>query len=363
MNILSFIITSTLYFYGLISLYIALLAKKKGDRGAFINNLVNSLILIISITINLITINFLQISNIDFIVFPFDIFMIIFILFFLPLFYYSIYREKRIVKRDLKEKPWKEDFSLFSDVLPFKYELYRKLTHLVVLGIVFFYFTLGFIVQNIFIYVLEFFPHIISEIFFSVYNIEANKMIFTQYLVVFLVGVSLIGMLSADFIRILRPDLYPLKPVNRILRKKERHMRLGPHISMGIGCFSIIILYGMFQPIGPLVICTSMTMSIFADMTANLVGKKFGRKKIRNTKKTYEGLFAGMSVAYVSGVVTLLLLKQLYMLKPVSLILIPLVGAVIIGLLDFLDLEVDDNLSYNFIVSTVSFFISILILI
>ena len=289
--------------------------------------------------------------------------MIIFIIFFLPLFYYSIYREKRIVKRDLKEKPWKEDFSLFSDVLPFKYELYRKLTHLVVLGIVFFYFTLGFLVQNIFVYVLEFFPNIISEIFFSIYNIEANKMIFTQYLVVFLVGVSLIGMLSADFIRILRPDLYPLKPVNRILRKKERHLRLGPHISMGIGCFSIIILFGMFQPIGPLVICTSMTMSIFADMTANLVGKKFGRKKIRNTKKTYEGLFAGMSVAYVSGVITLLLLRQVYMLKPVSLILIPLVGAVIIGLLDFLDLEVDDNLSYNFIVSTVLFFISILILI
>jgi len=289
--------------------------------------------------------------------------MIIFIIFFLPLFYYSIYREKRIVKRDLKEKPWKEDFSLFSEILPFKYELYRKLTHLVVLGIVFFYFTLGFLVQNIFVYVLEFFPNIISEIFFSIYNIEANKMIFTQYLVVFLVGVSLIGMLSADFIRILRPDLYPLKPVNRILRKKERHMRLGPHISMGIGCFSIIILYGMFQPIGPLVICTSMTMSIFADMTANLVGKKFGRKKIRNTKKTYEGLFAGMSVAYVSGVITLLLLRQVYMLKPVSIILIPLVGAVIIGLLDFLDLEVDDNLSYNFIVSTVLFFISILILI
>lgn len=289
--------------------------------------------------------------------------MIIFIIFFLPLFYYSIYREKRIVKRDLKEKPWKEDFSLFSEVLPFKYELYRKLTHLVVLGIVFFYFTLGFLVQNIFVYVLEFSPNIISEIFFSLYNIEANKMIFTQYLVVFLVGVSLLGMLSADFIRILRPDLYPLKPVNRILRKKERHMRLGPHISMGIGCFSIIILYGMFQPIGPLVICTSMTMSIFADMTANLVGKKFGRKKIRNTQKTYEGLFAGMIVAYFSGAITLLLLSQVYMLKPISLILIPLVGAIIIGLLDFLDLEVDDNLSYNFIVSTVLFFISIFILI
>ncbi len=133
-----------LYIYGLISLFIALLAKKKNEKGAFINNLVNSLILIISITINLITINFLHFSNIDFIVFPFDILTIIFIIFFLPLFYYSICREKRIVKKDLKEKPWKEDFSLFSEELPFKYELYRKLTHLVVLGIVFFLFHFRF---------------------------------------------------------------------------------------------------------------------------------------------------------------------------------------------------------------------------
>jgi hypothetical protein len=70
-----------------------------------------------------------------------------------------------------------------------------------------------------------------------------------------------------------------------------------------------------------------------------------------------------MIVAFVSGVITLLLLRQIFMLKPVSLILIPFIGAVIIGLLDFLDLEVDDNLSYNFAVSTILFFISILILI
>ena len=359
MNLLSIIITCILYIYGLISLYIALLAKKKSEKGAFINNLVNSLILIISISIN-VTINALNISNIGFIVFPFDIFMIIFIIFFLPHFSFSVYREKRRFR--LKEKTMDENALYLTEELPFKYELYRKLTHLVVLGIAFFYFTLGFLVQNFFVYILDFFPSIVSDFFFSIYNIEANKMIFTQYLVVFLVGVSLIGFLTADFIRILKPNLYPLKPINRILRKKERHMRLGPHISMGIGCFSIIILYGPFQPIGPFSICTSMTMSIFGDMAANLVGRKFGRNKIRKTKKTYEGLFAGMSVAYLSGIITLLLLSQLYAINLMILILLPLVGTVIIGILDFLDLDVDDNLSYNFVLSTILFFISIFIL-
>ena len=359
MDLLSIIIICILYIYGLISFYIALLAKKKSEKGAFINNLVNSLVLIISISIN-ITINALNISNIGFIVFPFDIFMIIFVIFFLPHFSFSIYREKRSFR--LKEKTMEENALHLTEELPFKYELYRKLTHLVVLGIVFFYFTLGFLVQNFFVYILDFFPSIVSDFFFSIYNIEANKMIFTQYLVVFLVGVSLIGFLTADFIRILKPNLYPLKPINRILRKKERHMRLGPHISMGIGCFSIIILYGPFQPIGPFSICTSMTMSIFGDMAANLVGRKFGHNKIRKTKKTYEGLFAGMSVAYISGIITLLLLSQLYAINLIILILLPLVGTVIIGILDFLDLDVDDNLSYNFVLSTILFFISIFIL-
>jgi len=359
LDTLSIIITCILYFYGLISLYIAFLAKKRDEKEAFINNLVNSLIFIVSITIN-IAINSLKFSNIGFIVFPFDIFIIIFVIFFLPLFSLSIKREKKKVR--LKEKHIEEENSKLTEDLPFKYELYRKLTHLIVLGIAFFYFTLGFLVQNIFIYILEFFPNIISEFFFSIYNIEANKMIFTQYLVVFLVGVSLIGLLTADFIRILKPNLYPLKPVNRILRKKERQMRLGPHISMGIGCFSIIILFGPFQPIGPIVICTSMTMSIFGDMTANLVGRKFGHHKIRNTKKSYEGLIAGMSIAYISGIITLIFINQLFPINLASLIILPSVGMLVIGFIDYLDLDIDDNLTYNFMVSTTLFIISLSIL-
>ncbi len=340
--------------------YISYLSKKNKENGAFINNVFNSLIFLISITLNLFIVNYFHLSNIDFIIFPFDIFMLIFILIFLPLFCLSVYREKKHLNLQSIQNS-KYDVSISKD-LPFKYELYRKLTHLIVLAIVFFYFTLGFWVQNFFLNILDYLPKIISDLFFSIYNIEVDKMIFTQYLVVFLVGISLIGLFTADFTRILKPDIYPLKPVNKILREKELGMRLGPHISMGIGCFSIIILYGLFQPIGPIVICSSMTMAIFGDIAANLVGRTFGKNHIKNTKKTYEGLLAGITMAFISGIISLFFLNEFYTISLLYLILSPTIGSIVIGVLDYLNLEIDDNLTNNFFLSTVLFFISLLIL-
>jgi len=291
-------------------LYLTFLAKKKGEKEAFIDNLANSLVLITSISINL-----LIISNLgfNFIVFPFDILMLFFIISFFPIFYILIIHEKRKIRKGEK--------------------------------------------------IIDF-PKLISDIFFSIYNIEKDKMIFTQYLVVFLVGVSLIGLLTADFVRILKPEQYPLKSVNQILKEKERsQIRLGPQISMAVGCFSIIILFGTFQPIGPLIICTSMTMAILGDIASNLIGRTIGSKykNIRNTKKTYIGLSAGIIVSYLSGIIILIILRGYFDISLLFFVLIPLIGAIIIGLLDYLDLEIDDNLSFNFIVTTVLFFIAILI--
>ncbi|MFX0028349.1 MAG: phosphatidate cytidylyltransferase [Candidatus Hermodarchaeota archaeon] len=231
------------------------------------------------------------------------------------------------------------------------------MTHLVVLGIIFFYFTLGFLVQNVFIYISEFLPNFLVEMF----DMGDDIMIFTQNLVVFLVGVSLIGLLTADFTRIFIPKYYPLKPVNQILKEKELNMMFGPHISMSIGCFSIILLYGHIQPIGPLIICTSMAMSVFGDTASNLFGRTFGKRQIRDTDKTYEGLFAGIIVAFISGVIILLILRDFYMPKHFGLFLIPILGAGIIGFIDYIDLEIDDNLTYNFVLSTVLFFSLILL--
>lgn len=307
-----------------------------------------------SITISLFIIYIKNPNNVRFIAFPFDILLLLFIIFFIPFFYMSVIREKRKIESG---KITVEEFKVSSKVLPLKYDIYRKLTHLVVLGIIFFYFTLGFLVQNVFKYISELLPNFIVEMF----DMGDDIMVFTQNLVVFLVCVSLIGLLTADFTRILKPKYYPLKPVNRILKEKELYMRLGPHISMSIGCFSIILLYGVIQPIGPLIICTSMAMAVFGDTASNLFGRTLGKKKIRNTNKTYEGLIAGVIIAFISGFIVLLSLKKFYFPKNFGLFYLPLIGSLILGFIDYLDLEIDDNLSYNFILSTVLFFSSILL--
>ncbi|MHA1191222.1 MAG: hypothetical protein ACTSP9_02860 [Promethearchaeota archaeon] len=357
---MSFVIICIFYFYAAILFYITILSRRKRETSAFINNLSNSIVLIISITISLILIQVLKISKTDFIVFPFDIFIISFMIGYFPILYFFIHREKKRIKN--QDDSWKRYYAVYAQELPLKYEIYRKLTHLVVLAIVFFYFTIGFLVQNVFTFILDLLPPIISELFFSLYNLEGDKMIFTQYLVVFLVGISLIGLISVDLIRIIRPDYYPLKPVNLILREKEIQTRIGPHISMGVGCFSIIITYGIFQPIGPLVICTSMTMSIFGDMASNLFGRMVGRRSIRKTKKTYEGLIAGMISGFASGIICLVLLNGLYHISNLGLFILPSVGALIIGGLDFLNLEIDDNLSYNVIITPILFFLSTILI-
>jgi dolichol kinase len=108
----------------------------------------------------------------------------------------------------------------------------------------------------------------------------------------------------------------------------------------------------------------SMTMAIFGDIASNLIGRTVGYKYryIRDTKKTYIGLIAGIVAALFSGIIILIILSDFYVISPLGLIFLPLIGAMIIGVLDFLDLEIDDNLTNNFILSTILFFISFLIL-
>ncbi|MFX1455738.1 MAG: hypothetical protein ACFFDB_10225 [Promethearchaeota archaeon] len=353
MNITSVIIICILYSYGLILLYITYLAKKNGEKGAFVNNAANSIVFLTSLTSNIVIINIINTLNATFIAFPFDFLMIIFVTFYIPIFYLLVRREKRIVgeRKSLAEETREE-----TKKIPLKYDIYRKLTHLVVLGIIFFYFTLGFLIQNFFIYILNIFP----SFFIGMFDIGSDIMIFTQNLVVFLVGVSMIGLLTAEFSRILKPKYYPLKAVNQILKKKELHMRFGPHISMSIGCFSIILLYGLIQPVGPMIICTSMVIAVSGDASSNLIGRIFGKKKIRNTEKTYEGLIAGIIAAFIFGFIVLNLLQNVYLLKNLGIFFIPLLGSIILGFIDYLDLEIDDNLSYIFILSTVLFFCTVL---
>ena len=125
LNLVSIIFVCFLYFYGLIMLYISFLARKKGERSAFIDNFVNSLVLIISISISLLLVSSLNPSNVNIIVFPFDILMVIFVAVFFPTFSLLIYREKLIMKKKLQDK--RKTIPIIPKELPLKYDIYRKL--------------------------------------------------------------------------------------------------------------------------------------------------------------------------------------------------------------------------------------------
>ncbi len=316
-----------------------------------------------SITINLILVNLFKYYKIQFIIFPFDFLLLLCFPLFLFVFALFLKREKKNLKRnDIQaEKAIQQP----TNELPLRYEIYRKLAHLVVLGIILFYFTLGSLIRDLNLYLVQFLPDAFSNLFYSLFLNGNQYMIFNQYLVIFLVAISLLGLLTADFIRILKPELYPLKPVNKILRKKELSMRLGPQISMAIGCFSIIILYGLYQPTGPIVISTSMMMSVCGDMASNLIGRTFGKKNIRpigkkSSKKTYIGVIAGIITAFLSGLILLLVLKAYSIFNNIGFFILPLIGALTLGILDYLDLEIDDNLTYPFLLSIELFFISLI---
>jgi CDP-diglyceride synthetase len=354
--VLSIIILGILGLYDVAILYIALKSKERNEKSAFLNNLSLFIILSFGLVSNF---TLISLRGLVFIVFPFDFLIIFFVVIFLPSFYLAMIKEKKKMRNKNRFYITRKEK---QNEIPLKYDIYRKLTHLIVLGIILFYFTLGFLLQNFFYYIFLTLPDLISSLVHSLFIIEdGNIMIFTQYLVTFLVGISFIGLSTADFARILKPDLYPLKPVNQILRERELNTRLGPHISMAVGCFSIILIYGLYQPLGPLIICTSVTISIFADISSNLIGRTIGKNNIRKTKKTYEGLIAGIIGAFISGFLILIILEAYKYTSFSNLILLSICGSLIIGILDYLDLEIDDNLTYPVILSTILYFISVLV--
>ena len=57
----------------------------------------------------------------------------------------------------------------------------------------------------------------------------------------------------------------------------------------------------------------------------------------------------------------LILFNNIHTISLLGLLLLPLIGTIIIGILDYSDLVVDDNLTYNISVTTILFFLAIFI--
>ena len=176
----------------------------------------NTIVFVISITITLILIHWINPLQSQFIAFPFDILFLGFIILYLPIFFILVIKEKRKIQNG--ERTF-EDYKTLKSEITLKYDIYGKITHFIIIGIIFSYFTLGFLIQNFFIYLLDLLPNF----FFNMFDTGDDIMNFTQNFVVYLVGISLIGLLTADFSRILMPKYFFKGDKSDIKRKRAAY--------------------------------------------------------------------------------------------------------------------------------------------
>ncbi len=357
--IITYLIYLLLLFVACCTLFkLSFFSYKNNEMVAFTNNLVNSLALLIAIVISILR----PINDPNFnpiLIFPFDYFTILFMFPFFFTFHLLIYRERNRTKNDKNKLiKLKKDVNGLR-VLPLRYEIYRKLTHLVVICICFFYFIFGVLIKLLLFNVISILPDFMKNILSGVNITLLSDVDFTQYTIVFLTSISLLGLLTADYVRIIAPEDYPLKSINRILRQRELKTRIGPHITMAVGTISIIIIFGPLLNKGPLIVSLSIVMSSIGDSSANLLGITLGNHKIRGGKKSYEGLIGGILTSFISGVVFLFFIFQIFpsLINPQQIFFIPLSVVLVIGIIDYLDLPVDDNLSFLLITSIIIYLI------
>ncbi|MHA1732854.1 MAG: diacylglycerol/polyprenol kinase family protein [Promethearchaeota archaeon] len=305
--------------------YLAWRARGDGERVAFKNNLAYAFVLLGSLL-------FAVGSTFQPVLpYPLDVVVLLFLVLFVPAFLIVARREKRHPHTDAYERP--------TEGLTFRYELYRKLTHFVVVGIFLVYFYFG-------PYFMEKFNRAMAVMpwFWGISDFGVPPSSFGQYFAVFWAVISFLGLNVAEFTRILAPEAYPLKKVNRILRDDELHSKMGPHIAMTVGVLSVILTIG---PYAPKVACAAISIGIFGDAAANIVGKKFGKHQIRKGK-TLEGLLGGAAVSFVSAF-GFLMYEELFTLTPTvvgsaTIAIIALGGTVTFVLVDFFSPSISDNL-------------------
>ncbi|OLS13999.1 MAG: dolichol kinase [Promethearchaeota archaeon CR_4] len=214
--------------------------------------------------------------------YPLDVVTVVFSIAFIFIFYIFMVKEER--------DPNRQATYVFGEKLSLRYDMYRKLSHFIVVGIFLIYIIIG----SWMIIVLNSWMALTPE-FWNASHLESPESAYGQYTTMFFVGIAFIGLNIADFVRIMKPEAYPLKKVNRILRDREKGTMLGPQVSFSIGCISVIMIIG---PYFPMVACAAMGISSFGDAAANIIGRRWGKHKLRGPK-TWEGLLGGAAVSFI----------------------------------------------------------------
>jgi dolichol kinase len=242
---------------------------------------------------------------------------------------------KRYIEKITKESPYKEEIT-------FKMELIRKSFHLTGLLLVLAYFGLPFlfpVTQIIGDSVIELINNL-GPVYtllwgdLSLYPFIIGDPLSIFYLTMMaLIGALMFAIIS-DLIRIIWGAEYSVFNflTRSMLRKKERNAA-GPQIYIITGFIFSYMLF-MVNLLNILAVFTGILIACLSDAAAALIGRKYGKHKVRVRSKdikSVEGFLAGIVVAYIIGLI---------FVGPVYAI----IGAVIFFITDYFPIYTADNL-------------------
>ncbi|MFX0104870.1 MAG: hypothetical protein ACFE75_05225 [Candidatus Hodarchaeota archaeon] len=242
---------------------------------------------------------------------------------------------RRYVERLTKENPYQEDIS-------FKMEVIRKSFHLMGFLLVIGYFGI-FIVPPLIQLISDGVIMLINDIRPAYEFIWGDISLFEYSLgdprglkhltMMGLIGALMFAVIS-DLIRILKAPEYSIFNflTHSMLRNKELNAT-GPQIYIITGFIFSYMLY-MAGLIHILAFFSGVLIACLSDAAAALIGKKYGKHKIKvrsKDTKSLEGFLAGMIVAYVIG---LILVGPIY----------TIIGVVIFFITDYFPIYIADNI-------------------
>jgi dolichol kinase len=255
--------------------------------------------------------------------YPLDILTLAWYILFLAFFFVLCVREKRRYTGPPFEVKDEADLSI-------KYELIRKTTHAVIFLVVVCYMVIG----PLFMFVVNLLLEAIGQP-----SLVSDVAYWGQYTVAFFTIIAFLGLSTSEIVRVYFYQAYPLKSVKKIFRQKEIGAALGSHIALTVGCLSVILIFG---PTEPQIVMASISISAIADGAASVVGKRFGSHQYRTVfskkRKTLEGMLTETIVSLVLSFLFLIYRFGAYSF------LLAFVAAMVIDFIDYLSLQVSDNL-------------------
>ncbi|HME56681.1 MAG TPA: hypothetical protein VKM55_31055 [Candidatus Lokiarchaeia archaeon] len=255
--------------------------------------------------------------------YPLDILTLIWYGLFLVVFYFLCRREKRRYTGPPFEVKEEADLSI-------KYEVIRKTTHAVIILVVVCYVVIGPLFMLAVNWLLELvgLPDLVSD-----------QIYWGQYTVAFFTVIAFLGLSTAEVVRVYFYKAYPLKSVKKIFRQKEIGAALGSHIALTVGCLSVILIFGPYEPE---IVMASIAISAIADGAASIVGRRFGMHEYKTAfskkRKTFEGLLTETIVSIILSFLFLIYRFGVYSF------LLAFVAAMVIDFIDYLSIQVSDNL-------------------